>query len=125
MKIRIKEPNNDGHQKSKVTIHDYDLWNLDYTLALVIRPALIQFRDKANGVSHIEACDLPPELAYSPSEARNHNYQLTTDRWNWLMDEMIWAFGCIIEDIPNSEVNHDRVKNGLRLFGKYYLSLWW
>ena len=73
------------------------------------------------------------------------------ERWAWIMDEMIWSFEQIVRDddsefFDHSEVNekdsindqmkdmkvdwkglneyHDRIENGLRLFGKYYKGLW-
>ena len=73
-------------------------------------------------------------------------------RWDWVMEEMIWTFeqlcdwdndkaffdyGTKVENesfensIKRIKVDHDglnshndRIQNGLRLFGKYYRSLW-
>jgi hypothetical protein len=49
-------------------------------------------------------------------------------RWDYVLNEMIWAHEQIVADIDwELEMNHDwsqRLKNGLNLFGKYYQSLW-
>lgn len=74
-------------------------------------------------------------------------------RWDWVLDEMIWTFEQkisagdwtdqyydhsnvdenaditeqakqIIIDMEGLEKHQDRIKNGLRLFGKYYDNLW-
>lgn len=73
-------------------------------------------------------------------------------RWEWILDEMIWTFSQLNDhdadaqfyDIPTTEegenifleiskgkIDHegldkwqDRIKNGTRLFGKYYQNLW-
>ena len=54
------------------------------------------------------------------------------ERWNWVMAEMIWAFEQIAMDdslmdfdtTDAGKQHQQRVNNGLRLFGKYYRSLW-
>jgi hypothetical protein len=61
-------------------------------------------------------------------------------RWEYVLDEMIWAFENIIEDDTSSywfperfpdqvdveawKKHSDRIANGTRLFGKYYMGLW-
>jgi hypothetical protein len=51
------------------------------------------------------------------------------DRWDWVLDEMIYAFSYKVEesngkDDENWRENYKRVDNGFRLFGKYYQNLW-
>ena len=45
MRVNIGEPQDDGQQDVDVEIHPWDTWALDYTLALIIIPALEQLRD--------------------------------------------------------------------------------
>jgi hypothetical protein len=50
--------------------------------------------------------------------------------WDWIMDEMIWAMdqlaneGNIDPEIWYSKEFNDRISNALKLFGKYFRSLW-
>jgi hypothetical protein len=102
-------------RKVEIRIDPYDTWELYHTLALIIHPALIQLRDTNHGCGNIAPEDCP-----SMSEE---------DRWNWFMDEIIWAFGEIANNYKNEPdchdmPYHDRIKNALTLFGKYYQSLW-
>lgn len=63
------------------------------------------------------------------------------ERWDWVMNEMIYAFKEInnnfkdekkffskkpikLIDEDGYKVYHDRINNGLRLFGKYFRGLW-
>ena len=56
-------------------------------------------------------------------------------RWDWVLDEMIYAFDCKankddvymrfdIKDKDAMNAEQERISNGFRLFGKYYESLW-
>jgi hypothetical protein len=119
----------------EVIIHDYDTWNLDHTLALVIAPALKKFREFDCGYHVIGNEDVSEELHTS----ENYGYHTTDEedekrsaKWNYVLDEMVWAFDTIIGE-DNDEMNYtteeekarqERVANGLRLFAKYYRALW-
>jgi hypothetical protein len=67
---------------------------------------------------------------YNDPELSKQNIQCDVhDRWNWVMDEMIFAFEFILDDDNRyshkfDQVVEDRVANGLSLFGKYYRGLW-
>jgi hypothetical protein len=65
---------------------DYtDTWNMDRTLAIVIEPALKAMRNK-QGTPDVEPSDLPDHISILEMEKR----------WNWVLDEMIFAFKEII-----------------------------
>lgn len=125
----------------KVKVHDYDVFSLDTTLAHIILPCLIKLKTKTQGSPFVDDSDLP-------------EYMLSQDihaKWNWVLDEMIWAFGNHTHDSDSQFFNHDdivlgmslneqlkaikidkdaliahnnRKSNGFRLFGKYYQALW-
>jgi hypothetical protein len=67
-------------RKISVQIHDYDVWGADYTLALVITPVLKKLKEKKHGSPHVDPVDAPEEISD------------IHDRWEWALDEMIWAF---------------------------------
>lgn len=99
-----------------IKIDKYDTWGMDTTLAAIILPMLKQLK------------------------ATKHGYpsNLTEKKWNYIMDEMIWAFNEIANknddgdeqffmkniDWDGLKAYHDRLNKGTTLFGKYYRSLW-
>jgi hypothetical protein len=122
-------------QKIKVRIDKWDTWSMDYTLAHVIHPMLVQLK------------------------ATNHGYPsgLTEKKWDDIMDEMIWAFEqklrdnwendyyeyrelgleeegkdalasfgskLVWEDPEGRAAHQKRMTAGFKLFGKYYENLW-
>ena len=98
------------NRKVKVKYNNYDTWNLDHTLALIILPGLKQLKDTKQGYPDVDNSDLPTVCLKDASGE---------EQWEWVMDEMIWAFSNIIDH------NYDkRTERGLILFGKYYRSLW-
>jgi hypothetical protein len=116
-------------QTTSIKIHDYDTWNMDHTLALVILPMLKQLKETKHGYPH----------------------ELSEEEWDNILDEMIWAFkqkcrdnweddyyGDYVEDQKNGSMvgsfkwidheglktHQERMTNGFRLFGKYFENLW-
>jgi hypothetical protein len=89
MKVSIGKYNKNGaDRKIKVKIDDYDVWSLDNTLAHIIHPALIRLRDVKHGSPTVLDEDVPEHL-----RADNENDVKVHDRWTWVLNEMIWAFG--------------------------------
>lgn len=88
-------------QKRKVDIYidNYDVWSADHTLALIIVPVLKKLRDQKHGCPHVDDKDVPVELRRGAAPAlteeqlnTGHTDELWEARWNWVIDEMIWAF---------------------------------
>lgn len=82
-------------RKIKVKIHHYDTWNMDSTLSLIILPMLKQLKKDKHGAPRVADEDVPIALR-STSAPKKENEWDTDDnfflRWDWVMDEMIWAF---------------------------------
>jgi hypothetical protein len=137
----------------KIRIDSYDTWNLDDTLSLIILPLLKQLKHQKQGAPFTDDCDVPIWLhsTLKPAERPNDIDGNHHERWDWILDEMIWAFEQKCD--PNSDskffIHHDRkddsiaarissieidrvglmkhekrVENGERLFGKYFSNLW-
>ena len=132
----------------KIRIDKYDTWSMDTTLALIVLPMLKQLKETQHGSCHVDDEDLPESMRltdgedqlthwhdqkcfdfYNDPELCKQNIQCDVhDKWNWVLDEMIWAFECLNDD--NLSFNLDdlekekRINNGLRLFGKYFRGLW-
>jgi len=125
-------------QKVKVHIDPWDTWSMDHTLAPIILPMLIQLKVEKHGAPQVDYEDVPKELRPSKKEIAAYNKDGTTDknffvRWDWVLDEMIYAFDCKAnkDDVymrfdsrDEIQKEQDRISNGFRLFGKYYENLW-
>jgi hypothetical protein len=127
---------NFNKRKVKVRIDPYDTWSMDHTLALIIHPMLVQLKEKNHGYFHSDAEDAPHIGQDEGTDFTNDPKAI--DRYNWIMDEMIWSFNQIANldgdmeyyseekgwDMEGRKKHSDRIENGLRLFGKYYRGLW-
>jgi len=125
-------------QKIKVRIDRWDTWSMDHTLAPIILPMLIQLKETKHGAPYVENVDVPEELHANVHQKVNYKTNGETDphwfdRWDWVLDEMIYAFDCKankddvymrFEDNEEMQIEQERISNGFRLFGKYYENLW-
>ena len=88
-------PDDGSNCQVDVRIDPYDTWNMDHTLSRIILPMLIQLKETKHGSPNTEDSDVPVELR-STSAAPKENEWDTDEyfhaRWDWIMDEMIWAF---------------------------------
>jgi hypothetical protein len=90
----LKPINKFRDRKIKIKYHDYDTWSLDHTLALIILPGLKQLKATNHGYSSVDNEDLPHDWLKDASGE---------DRWEWVMEEMIWAFDEIANDNPGAD----------------------
>ena len=143
-------------QTVSVKIDRWDTWSMDHTLAPIILPMLVQLRASKHGAPMVDMKDVPKELRATKKQldAYGKNGDVDPkhfDRWDYIMDEMIWAFeqknrdhweedyyGPYIESEDKRELfgrfewtddegrqkHQERMSNGFRLFGKYYENLW-
>lgn len=86
-------------RKVNVRIDPYDTWSMDNTLAYIILPMLKQLRDKQHGAPDVDDQDVPDHLKKINAEPQTQeeidNHHADSNhflRWNWVMDEMIFAF---------------------------------
>lgn len=180
MKVQIGRYPDDNTIEDRIvdiTIDDYDTWNMDDTLAHIILPMLKQLKETKHGSPYVDIEDVPKKLQlngtssnesmqYDLFESKEHDelcWEMLHKRWDWVLDEMIFAFETKVgnlqdwedqfwtgesdfywEDIEGTEYSemkqgpnhtlkldqnghtifHARIKNGFRLFGKYYEGLW-
>ena len=143
MKVTIPKPI-PGEEHKKIEVDDWDIWNVDYTLACVIHPVLLKYRENLTGY---------PEL-WEDGMITSHNYdrQLHFDifdekverdyllkKWKDIVDKMCRAFGMIVEketwedtwldkSYHESKIReteyYEAIDEGLALFAKYYHNLW-
>jgi hypothetical protein len=128
-------------RKVRIHIDEYDTWSMDHTLSMIIHPMLEQLKAEKHGAPHVDDEDVPEELrsTAAPELTQDQKDCDHTDdnffiRWDWVLDEMIFAHASQFndwedeyydrEDFDGMRVIQDRIKNGYRLFGKYYQALW-
>lgn len=93
------------HPKIKVIkIDRWDTWSMDHTLGHIILPMLKQLKEAKPGAPFVDDEDVPEHLRSTAPGARDkcENEWDTDDnhfkRWDWAMDEMIFAFECKVDD---------------------------
>jgi hypothetical protein len=138
---------------------------MDNTLSIIILPMLKQLKETKHSSPFVDDEDVPEELKSTSSPAKENDWDTDENhfkRWDWVLDEMIWAFDHIANDgewqeefysgnvsmksiqlengmsqlikdtgpdafrvdYDRMQKVEDRIKNGTRLFGKYYQALW-
>ena len=139
-----------------VKIDYWDTWSMDYTLSPIILPMLIQLQKTKHGSPSVDDEDVPEDLRSTSAPPKENDWDTDEHwhkRWEWVMNEMIWAFTQLTKDdheqqfydhsdVDENEKNimkqvekikcdydglkahNERLNNGLRLFGKYYRGLW-
>lgn len=139
-------------QKVKVHIDRWDTWSMDHTLAPIILPMLVQLNATKHGAPIVDDVDVPKELKSTSAPPKENEWDTDANhflRWDWVLDEMIWAFeqkcrddwesdyyqydeapeeqfGVKLawEDRTAKEAHQKRMTNGFKLFGKYFENLW-
>ena len=88
-----------------VKIDRYDTWSMDYTLAYIIVPMLKQLRDTKHGYPMTEDVDAPEEFSSKNNPADDeYSWDKGAEaRWNWILNEMIWAFEQKVKDDDEDE----------------------
>ena len=129
---------------------------MDNTLAPIILPMLKQLKETKHGSPWTDDEDVPEELRSTSAPPLENDYDTDDNhhkRWDWVLDEMIWAFEqktrddwegdyykyeddptnteglglglkLVWEDPEGSKAHQERMSNGFRLFGKYFEALW-
>jgi hypothetical protein len=121
-------------------------------LSLIILPMLKQLRDTKHGCPSTDDKDVPEHLRSTAAPPKEDEYDIDANhhlRWDWVLNEMIWAFeqktydwesqyygewepskdkplgGHFLNPDDEGRKKHqERMTNGFRLFGKYYEALW-
>jgi hypothetical protein len=139
-----------------VKIDRWDTWSMDYTLSFIVVPMLKQLKETKHGAPFVDDEDVPEELKSTSAPPKENEWDTDDNhfkRWDWALNEMIWAFEQNLDhdsedkffdhaewdekekdfgknlhkikiDQPGLKAHQDRKANGFRLFGKYYQGLW-
>lgn len=82
-------------QTIRVRIDKYDTWSFDHTLAHIILPGLIQLKETKHGSPLVDDEDVPVGIRSVDAPPKENEWDVDEYvhvRWNYVMDEMIWAF---------------------------------
>jgi hypothetical protein len=85
----------------KVKIDRWDTWSMDHTLAHIVLPMLKQLKETKHGAPFVDDEDVPEELRSTNAEPKEQEWDTDSNhfkRWDWVMDEMIFAFECELDD---------------------------
>jgi hypothetical protein len=119
-------------RKIVVRIDDYDVWNMDHTLGMIVVPMLKLLKERKQGAPHVDDEDVPERLRSTNAPALTEEEINTGSpdanwfpRWDWVLDEIIWSFEQIVDEEGSSfSNNEERIQNGMLLFGKYLRGMW-
>ena len=84
-----------------VKIDRWDTWSMDHTLADIILPMLKQLRETKHGGPFVDDDDVPDELKSTSAPAKENEWDTDDNhfkRWDYVLDEMIFAFECKVDD---------------------------
>ena len=98
------------NRKIKVHIDRYDVWNADGTLAYIILPMLKMIRENKQGVPSTDEEDAPHIVCSENISEEDKIWN--EERWNYILDEMIWAF---------EQLNIDWEDQYYKSFGKFHI----
>ena len=101
-----------------VRLDPWDTWSFDHTLADIILPGLCQLKATKHGAPFVEDEDVPAGMNLRSTEAEPKENEWDTDsnhfkRWDWVLDEMIWAFEQKVNDDADSQFfDHSAYEKG-------------
>jgi hypothetical protein len=84
-----------------VKIDRWDTWSMDHTLADIILPMLKQLQETKHGGPFVDDDDVPDELKSTSAPAKENEWDTDDNhfkRWDYVLDEMIFAFECKVDD---------------------------
>lgn len=84
-----------------VRIDRYDTWSMDSTLALIALPMLKQLQATKHGAPSTDDADVPEHLRSTSAPAKESEWDVDANhfvRWDWILNEMIFAFSCKCDD---------------------------
>lgn len=106
-------------KKCVVEVGYGDEWNADWTIATIVLPLLQKLKEKKQGAPCVDDEDVPEELRSSSCAPKEHEWDTDENffkRWDYALDEMIFA----MEEIANDNENEPPyyTKQGETVFGE-------
>jgi hypothetical protein len=88
-----------------VRIDRYDTWSMDATLGYIIRPMLYKLRADKHGAPYVDDEDVTEHLRSTAAPPKENEYDTDANhflRWDYVLDEMIFAFDSL-DGGPNQD----------------------
>ena len=105
------------NRKVDIRIDDWDVWGADHTLALIIHPVLAKLKEVKQGSPCVDDEDVPELLRASSAPAKENEWDTDDNhhsRWEYVLDEMIWAFEQhTYDDCNDNQFHHNRDQLGM------------
>jgi hypothetical protein len=101
----------------KVKIDPWDTWSMDDTLALIIVPMLKQLHATKHGAPYVDDEDVPDHLKSTAAPPKENEWDTDDNhfkRWDYILEEMIWAF----ERIEKDDWQDEFYSGSLRMLSK-------
>jgi hypothetical protein len=99
-----------------IKIDFWDTWSMDHTLADVVLPMLKQLKETKHGAPMTDDDDVPDNLKSTSAKPKEEEWdtdEFHFQRWDWILDEMIWAFEQkTIDDDESSFFDHSENEPG-------------
>jgi hypothetical protein len=112
MKVNIgKFPKGAGGQTIRVEINRHDTYSCDHTLAYIIYPLLLQLRETKHGVpgefAEVGGADYDLQDSFDfYKETHGESFDKSCDKWDEILNKMIWSFEQLINDEYDSQYHH-------------------
>ena len=84
-----------------VKIDYWDTWSMDSTLSPIILPMLKQLQATKHGSPLVDDEDVPEDLRSTAAPPKENDWDIDDNhhkRWDWVMNEMIFAFERKVDD---------------------------
>lgn len=90
-------------RRIEVRIDPHDTWSMDTTLGYIILPMLVQLKATKHGSPWVDDEDVPHLVKKKPKKGKKSSdeddqHSDVHTRWEWVLDEMIWAFEQVVSD---------------------------
>jgi hypothetical protein len=84
-------------RERKVSIHidDFDVWNMNDTLAMIALPMLIKLKERKHGYALVDDEDVPESIRSTNAPPKENEYDMDAmaeSRWEWVLNQIIWSF---------------------------------
>jgi hypothetical protein len=89
-----------------IKIDYWDTWSMDHTLADIVLPMLKQLKETKHGAPMTDDDDVPDNLKSTSAKPKENEWdtdEFHFERWDWILDEMIWAFEQKVKDDDESK----------------------
>ena len=89
-----------------VRLDEWDTWSFDHTLADIILPGLKQLKATKHGAPHVDDADVPEYLQSHMAQPKENEWDtdsLHFMRWDWILNEEIWAFEQLVNEDAESQ----------------------